>query len=284
MTEPVRNALTFDLEEYFQVANYRRAIPREAWEGLSRRTPTEVASLLEELREARVNATFFVLGWVAEREGSLVREIRDAGHEIASHGYDHRFVHELGPEGFREDLRRARGILEGVVGKRIEGFRASTFTVTERTPWALRTIAEEGFRFDSSVFPVRHPTYGMPHFPRHPVEFPMGDGLRLVEFPPLTLRWLGRNLPVGGGGYFRLLPWRVLSFALRRANREGHPGALYLHPWEFDVDQPRVPGAGPLRSWRHRVGIRRSARKLRRLLASNVFGPMGEIVRERFPR
>ena len=278
-----RNALTFDLEEYFQVANYREAIPRSTWEERERRSPAQVAALLEALRELETRATFFVLGWVAEREPSLVREVQAAGHEIASHGYDHRFVDDLGPEGFREDLRRARGILEDLTGRRVEGFRASTFTVTERTPWALRTIAEEGFLYDSSIFPVRHPTYGIPGFPRHPVRLPLGDGLHLVEFPPLTLRLLGGNLPVGGGGYFRLFPWRLLDFALRRANRADHPAALYLHPWEFDPDQPRVPGAGRLRTWRHRVGIRRSFAKLRRLLGRHRFAGMGEIVRDRFP-
>ncbi|MCI0586538.1 MAG: DUF3473 domain-containing protein [Planctomycetes bacterium] len=281
MSEPIRDALTFDLEEYFQVANYRRAIPRDSWESLPRRTPSQVALLLDLLASARARATFFTLGWVAEREPSLVREIAAAGHEIASHGYDHRFVLDLGPEGFREDLRRSRGILEGLVGKSIRGFRASTFTVTLRTPWALPTIAEEGFLYDSSVFPVRHPTYGIPDFPRFPVWLPFEKGRRLLEFPPLTLRVAGTNLPVGGGGYFRLFPLSLLEHSLRKVHGAGHAGAIYLHPWEFDPDQPRV-AAGAIARFRHRVGLKGSRAKLERLLRDFSFAPMGEIVEERY--
>lgn len=277
----IRNALTFDLEEYFQVANLRSAIRRESWDRLERRTPREVGLLLERLREARTRATFFALGWVAEREPSLVREIVAAGHEIASHGYEHRFVHDLGPGAFREDLRRTRGILEDVSARPVLGFRASTFTITERTPWALPILAEEGYRYDSSVFPVRHPTYGIPHFPRQPLLLTFDGGRRLVEFPPLTLRIAGSNLAVGGGGYFRLLPLSVVLFSIRRFNRAGHPAAIYLHPWEFDPDQPVVP-VGRVARFRHRVGLRSAGRKLERLLRRHPFAPMGEVVAERF--
>jgi polysaccharide deacetylase family protein (PEP-CTERM system associated) len=278
---PFRDALTFDLEEYFQVANYRDAIPRASWDGLARRSPSQVAFLLDLLGRARARATFFTLGWVAEREPGLVREIAEAGHEVGSHGYDHRFVHDLGPKGFREDLRRTRDILEALTGKPVRGFRASTFTVTERTPWALAILAEEGYAYDSSVFPVRHPTYGMPRFSRFPVSLTFEGGRRLLEFPPLTLRVAGTNLPVGGGGYFRLFPLSLLLLAVRRFHRAGYPAAIYLHPWELDPDQPRV-AAGALARFRHRVGLRGARAKLDALLDRLEFAPMGEVLGERF--
>ena len=182
------HGLSFDVEEHFQVANFARAVPRASWDGHAWRVEANVGRILELLERARTKATFFCLGWVAERHPRLVRAIAEAGHEVASHGYDHRFVHDLGEAGFRDDVRRTKAILEDVSGAAVLGFRASTFTITRRTPWALRVLAEEGHRYDGSIFPVRHPAYGIPDAPRHVrVDIP-APGHSLLEFPPLTLR------------------------------------------------------------------------------------------------
>jgi polysaccharide deacetylase family protein (PEP-CTERM system associated) len=267
------HALSFDVEEHFQVANFARVVQRADWDGHASRVEANVERILVILDRARTGATFFVLGWVAERHPALLRRIAAAGHEIASHGYDHRFVHDLGESGFRDDVRRTKGILETAIGQPVLGFRASTFTITRRTPWALAVLAEEGHRYDASIFPVRHPSYGIPDAPRNVRVERLVGGRSIVEFPPLTIRALGRNWPAGGGGYFRLLPLRVTAWAFDRAEREGLPGSLYLHPWEFDPEQPRID-AGWLSGFRHRVNLARTAPRLERLLSHFRFGTM----------
>ncbi|MFP4058366.1 MAG: XrtA system polysaccharide deacetylase [Candidatus Brocadiia bacterium] len=257
------NAITCDLEDYYQVENAAALVPRDRWDRMPSRLAGSTERVLALLEEAGVRATFFVLGWNAEREGELVRRVAAAGHEIASHGYAHRMIAEQSPAQFRDDVRRAKALLEDLSGRAVWGYRAPTFSVTERTRWALEVLGEEGYRYDSSVFPIRHDRYGLPSAPRflHRV----GDGAGLVEFPPTTVRLLGCNLPVAGGGYLRLLPVRLVVAALRRVHRGGHAAMVYFHPWEVDPEQPRL-GLRGLRRFRHYVNLGRTAEKLRHIL------------------
>ena len=273
---PVAHGLSFDVEEYFHALNLRPEAPPERWEELPRRAAASTQRLLGLLDEYGARATFFFLGWVARREPDLVRLVHAAGHEVASHGMSHAMAQELGPERFRAEARESKALLEDLVGAPIRGFRASTFSVTPATRWAFEILAEEGYDYDSSVFPVRHDRYGWPAFPDRPVVLGRSGGL--VELPMLTLRLFGTSWPAAGGGYLRLLPAGFVGCALRRAAREGRPGVLYLHPWEFDPDQPRL-ARGAVRRWRHHVGMRGLAGKLRALLGRHRFCRLDELVR-----
>jgi polysaccharide deacetylase family protein (PEP-CTERM system associated) len=275
------HALTIDVEDWFQVLNLRHVIRREDWDQMPLRCIDSTRRILELLARHGARATFFCLGWIAERAPQLVAEIAAAGHEIASHGYDHQCLHDLGEAAFRAELRRTRDILVAITAKPVEGFRACTWSVTRRTPWALPLLRQEGVRFDSSIFPVSHPEYGIPD--ALPVLHRRATSAgELLEFPPLTLRLLGRNLAVGGGGYLRLLPTALCAWALRRAERAGTPGCVYLHPWEFDPDQPRV-GVTGLKAFRHYVNLRRTHDKLAGLLRRFRFGTMSEAIRSAGP-
>lgn len=233
------HALSVDLEEHFQVSNFEHRIGRGSWDHQPSRVSDSARRLLELFDESGSRATFFVLGWVAERQPELVREIAARGHEIACHGYGHEIVYEIGPERFREDLRRARAAIEDASGIAVRGYRAPSFSITERSLWALEILAEEGFSFDSSIFPVRHYRYGIPGFAPEPVRIELGEGRSIREFPLTTLQ-LGRlALPVAGGAYLRLLPGWLFRWAFGRAARAGRPTVLYTHPWEHDPDQPR---------------------------------------------
>lgn len=273
------HALSFDVEEHFQVANFTKVISRDSWDAQPSRVERNVNIILNLCDEAKAKATFFTLGWVAERRKNLIREIVARGHELASHGYDHKFVDALGERGFREDIHKTKVILEDAGGVPILGFRASTFTITKRTPWALQILAEEGYRYDASIFPVRHPAYGIPDAPRNLRIETLQNGRSIVEFPPLTLRIFGKNAGAGGGGYFRLFPYRYTSFAFARAEREGLNGSLYLHPWEFDPEQPRV-AAGAIATFRHRVNLNKTAARLSRLLHEFSFTTMRRVIEE----
>jgi polysaccharide deacetylase family protein (PEP-CTERM system associated) len=229
--------------------------------------------LLDQLAAAGVKATFYVVGEIARSHPQLVRDIATAGHEVGSHSWDHRRVHRFTPAGFREDLRRGKDALEQVIGGPVYGFRAPTFSVVRRTGWAVDVLAECGFEYDSSIFPVRHDRYGIPDAPRSPF-IALGRERAILELPPLTYRMLGINLPVAGGGYFRLFPLAVMRAGLRQADRTGRTGPavamLYFHPWEFDPDQPRLP-LGRLARWRTYVGMRHTTARLRSLLAGYPF-------------
>jgi len=259
------NAMTCDLEDYFQVQNLEGIVAREQWPALPSRLAASTERVLALFAEAGIQATFFVLGWNAERHPEVVRRVAAAGHEIASHGYAHRMITEQTPDEFRGDIRRAKALLEDLAGQPVLGYRAPTFSITERTRWALDVLADEGYRYDSSVFPIRHDRYGIPDAPRFLHTVASSNGRPLVEFPPTTLRVLGTNLPVAGGGYLRLFPVALIAAALRRVNRGGHPAIVYFHPWELDPEQPRLPVRG-LRRFRHYVNLGRTAAKLRYLL------------------
>ena len=257
--------LSFDVEEYFQVEAAAATVPRRHWGCYEKRLEPVVGRILRLLAEQGASATFFVLGWVARNEGAVVARIADAGHEIASHGMDHRMIQYLTPAQLRRQLCDSRKLLEDIAARPVAGYRAPTFSITRRTAWALDVLAEAGFIYDSSVFPIRHDRYGVPGAPAFAHRAVGPGGGSLLEIPPLTVRVGGANLPFGGGGYFRLLPVSASARALRIAQRAGRCGMLYLHPWEFDPDQPILP-MSRLARWRHRVGLGRSEAKLRRLL------------------
>jgi len=273
------NAMTCDLEDYYQVENLAGVVPRDQWAAQPSRLGASTERALELFAEAGVQATFFVLGWNAKREPEVVRRVAAAGHEIASHGYAHRMIGEQSPQEFRQDVGRAKRLLEDLAGQSVWGYRAPTFSITERTRFAIDVLADEGYRYDSSIFPVRHDRYGIPTAPRFLHAVAGSDGTRLVEFPPTTLRVLGCNLPVAGGGYLRLLPVRLVAGALRRVNRQGHPAIVYFHPWELDPEQPRFPVRG-LKRFRHYVNLRRTAGKLRHLLRSLTFTSARAVVEQ----
>ena len=270
----MRNLLTIDVEEYFQVEGFADVVDPSSWDSRESRVEMQTTRLLDLLASTHQRATFFVLGWTAERHPELVREIVRRGHEVASHGYRHRMVDVEGEAGFREDVRRGRAVLEALIGAPVVGYRAPSFSITERTPWAHRVLVDEGHVYSSSVFPVRHDRYGIPDAPRTAWVVRTGDGGSLVEIPPLTLRVFGQNLPVAGGGYMRLFPVGVVSSAIDRMNAEGHPAVIYLHPWEIDPEQPRIAGRRANR-FRHYVGLETMERKLRQLLDRHAFTTMG---------
>jgi polysaccharide deacetylase family protein (PEP-CTERM system associated) len=273
--QDVVHLLSLDVEEYFQVEAAAGAIRPDDWDGMPQRLGPCVGRALELLAARRATATFFVLGWVARHERQVVRRIAEAGHELASHGMGHRMLGRLGPDAFRQDLLESREVLEDIGGRPVIGYRAPTFSITHETAWALDVLAEAGFRYDSSIFPVRHDRYGVPGAPAEVHRGVGPAGGSVLEIPPLTLRLAGANWPVGGGGYLRLLPIRVVGAALRRAARRRHAGMLYLHPWELDPDQPVLP-MGRLARWRHRVGLGRTQAKLRWLLERFRFSAVRE--------
>jgi polysaccharide deacetylase family protein (PEP-CTERM system associated) len=275
----VKHALSFDVEEYFQVANLRPCFPPEGWASVPSRLDVGMRAVLECLERHGARATFFFLGWVAERRPDLVRACLAAGHEVASHGHAHAFLDELGEAGLEEDLERTERALAAAGAPRPLGFRASTFTLTRRTWWAFDVLVRRGYRYDSSVHPVHHPTYGVPDFEPGISVVRCAAG-EIVEFPVATWRCLGRNLPVGGGGYFRLLPLCVTRAAIAALERRGRPAALYLHPWEFDPEQPRqrVPA---LARFRHYWNLERTLPRLEALLQRFRFTTLRAVLEER---
>lgn len=261
----VVNALSVDVEDYFQVSAFAAVVDRSEWDSLPSRVERATDTTLRLFDEAGVRATFFTLGWVAERHPALIRSIVAAGHELASHGYAHYRVGDQTPEVFREDVRRTRRILEDASGVAVVGFRAASFSIAGPQLWAHRVLAEEGYRYSSSIYPVRHDHYGMPGAPRF-AHHPVGEA-GVVEYPVTTLRIAGRNVPCGGGGYFRLLPYAYFRWAIGRVNAvDRAPAIFYFHPWEVDPDQPRPSGLGLRTRIRHYVNLSRMSTKLRALL------------------
>ena len=257
------NALTIDVEDYFQVSAFAPHIDRERWDGIECRVERNVQRILALLADANATATFFTLGWIAERYPALIREIVAAGHEIASHGYGHLRASEQSREAFTADIRLAKAILEDVSSREIRGYRAPSFSINADNPWAFDAIAEAGYRYSSSVYPIRHDHYGMPEAPRFAFEARPG----LLEIPVATVRAFRANWPAGGGGYFRLLPYAVSRWSIRRINaRDRQPVMFYFHPWEIDVGQPRVHGTAFKTRFRHYTNLRRMAPRIVHLL------------------
>lgn len=277
-SRPLLNALTIDVEDYYHVSGFDRCLSRRQWDDMPARVGDSTRRVLDRLAEFGVRGTFFILGWVAERQPGLVRAIRAAGHEIGCHSYAHRLVYEQTPQQFRVDLRLARLLLEDILGERITAYRAPSFSIAKRSLWALDILLEEGFLFDSSIYPTYHDRYGMAGTPLQPHRLERGAG-SLWEFPPPVWRLMKYPVPIGGGGYFRLYPYGVTRRGLRAINASGRPFAVYLHPWEFDPEQPRLrPGA--MRAFRHYVGLRRTEPRLVRLLQDFRFGTMSEALGE----
>lgn len=269
---PIVNAMTVDVEDYFQVSAFDAVVSRDRWGEYESRVVANTDRLLSIFDEAGVHATFFVLGWVAERKPGLVRRIVSAGHEIASHGYGHLLVYEQRPDEFREDVRRAKSVLEAACGQPVRGYRAPSFSITLRSLWALDVLIEEGFAWDASVFPIRHDRYGIPSAPRHPYTVGHSAGVgTLLEVPASTVRLAGFHFPIAGGGYFRLLPYGWTRSGISRVNSiERKPVVFYLHPWEIDPGQPRfdVPWFSQFRHYRH---LAKTECRLNRLLSDFRF-------------
>jgi polysaccharide deacetylase family protein (PEP-CTERM system associated) len=275
----VSHHLTVDVEEFFHASAMEPFMLRQGWDGHHRRSPYLVGRLLDQLATADVKATFFVLAWLAEREPDTVRAIARAGHEIASHGWDHRKVTSLTPEEFREDVHRSREVLQEISGQCVSGYRAPSFSILPGSEWALDVLLDEGYRYDSSMVPVRvHPGYGYPKANPDPHRIVRSAGT-LLEIPPATLPMGPLNLPAGGGAYLRFFPVGLARRALKAAEGRGVPGTLYMHPWELDKDMPafRAPWLTRLRM---RGGIRGVERKLAVLTSAFRFRTMGETVRE----
>jgi polysaccharide deacetylase family protein (PEP-CTERM system associated) len=270
---PLLNAMTVDVEDYFQVQAFAGVVERARWDSMPRRVEANTDRILEQFARAGITATFFTLGWVAERHPALVRRIVAAGHELASHGYGHEPADRLDEDAFRADVSRARSVLEQIGGVPVVGYRAPTFSIGRRNPWAFRVLENTGHRYSSSVYPIRHDLYGSPDAPRFPHQ-PDGG---LWELPMTTLRLSSRNWPCAGGGYFRLLPYAVFRQALRRYHaREAKPGIFYFHPWEIDPGQPRIAAAGRLARFRHYVNLAATSGRIDRLLQDFRWGRMDQ--------
>jgi polysaccharide deacetylase family protein (PEP-CTERM system associated) len=257
------NALTVDVEDYFQVSAMAPYIARSAWDTIECRVENNVARLLARFEASGARATFFTLGWIAERHPAMVRRIVAAGHELASHGYGHQRATDLSRAEFEDDITRAKRILEDVGGVAVRGYRAPSFSIDKRNLWAFDSLRDAGYAYSSSVYPVHHDHYGMPDAPRFPYQSVQG----LVEIPISTVRAGSRNIPIGGGGYFRLLPYAASRWAIARFNREERrPAIFYMHPWEIDPEQPRVAGVDAKSRFRHYVSLHRTEGRLERLL------------------
>ena len=272
------NALTIDVEDYFHVQAFAHVIEPATWDRYPMRVEKNTCRLLELLEQRGVRATFFVLGWVAERCPNLVRRILAGGHEIGSHGYAHQMIGRGDEKDFRNDVSRAKAVLEDQTGVSVRCYRAPSYSITAKTLWALEVLAELGFEYDSSIFPVHHDNYGMPEAPRFPYMQPLRDGRHILEFPPSTFAACGVNFPVAGGGYFRLLPYELTAWAIRRINsKERQPAMVYLHPWEIDPEQPRV-SAGWRSQFRHYHNLGGTESKFARLLEEFSWGPISNVL------
>ncbi|MBV8380714.1 MAG: DUF3473 domain-containing protein [Paucibacter sp.] len=271
---PLVNAMSIDVEDYFQVSAMAPYIERSAWDRVECRVERNVEAILDMLDARSTSATFFTLGWIAERYPQLVRRIVERGHELASHGYGHQRASELDHAAFTEDVVRAKKLLEDIAGKPVVGYRAPSFSISEGNLWAFDVLQDAGYRYSSSVYPIRHDHYGMPDSPRF--AYPVRDGL--LEIPVTTLRVMNRNMPSSGGGYFRLLPYAVSRWLIEQVNRRDRQSAVfYFHPWEIDPEQPRVPGIDAKTRFRHYVNLARTQGRIERLLGDFAWGRMDEI-------
>jgi polysaccharide deacetylase family protein (PEP-CTERM system associated) len=273
-TPALRNAMTIDVEDYFQVSAFAPYIRREDWAGLECRVELNIERILALLAQTQTRATFFTLGWIAERYPQLVRDIVAGGHELASHGYGHERASDLSPQAFLYDIQRAKALLEDLGGVPVVGYRAPSFSIGKGNLWAFDVLRDAGYRYSSSVYPIAHDHYGMPDSPRF--AYPVREGL--LEIPVTTLRVGSRNLPSSGGGYFRLLPYALSRWMIARVNRiDGEPAVFYFHPWEIDAEQPRIPGIDARTRFRHYVNIPRTHGRIAHLLSDFRWGRMDEI-------
>jgi len=278
----MNNALSIDLEDYFHVSAYDKRVRKEDWDTYPSRVEQNVDRLLQLFDQHNHKATFFVLGWVAEKKPWIVARVASAGHEVACHSLWHRRVYDLTPEEFREDTRRAKAAIEDAAGKRVLGYRAPSFTITRKSAWALEILAAEGFQYDSSVFPVQHPTYGIADSPRTPYWINTPSG-KLLEFPLASLRLGKMRAPLGGGAYLRLLPYRFTLWSIRYLNEhENSLACVYIHPWELDPEQPRLGGSLSARM-RHYIGLNRTEQRFTQLLHDFKFCPLASFMTGSYP-
>jgi polysaccharide deacetylase family protein (PEP-CTERM system associated) len=280
MDNRMLNALTVDVEDYYQVEAFSQVVRREDWPKWESRVQQNTNLLLEMFARHNVKATFFTLGYVAEMHPELVRQIANAGHEVACHSYHHRLIYHQTPEEFRQDVRKSKQLLEDIIGVPVIGYRAPTYSITEKSLWALDILIEEGFKYDSSIFPTRHDRYGIPDAERFPhvLHRPAGE---IIEFPPSTIQFGSTNIPISGGGYFRLLPYSLFKLGWQILHRrESKPAIFFLHPWEVDPEQPVVPGT-KLNIWRHRVNLKRTEGRLNQLLNDFSFAPVRQVLESR---
>ncbi len=270
--QAMRHGISFDIEEHFQVAAFDSAARRRHWNTQESRVERNTQVILDVLDQQGIKATMFVLGWVAERNKPLVKRIVDAGHELASHGYGHELITAQDSNSFREDVSRAKKILEDIGGKPVLGYRAPTFSITKETEWALPILVEEGYRYDSSIVPIVHDYYGIPGA-RPTIHTLSTNSGSIIEVPPSTCKLAGFTLPIAGGGYFRLFPYPILKKLLRRVEAQGQPLIMYLHPWELDPGQPRMRGS-MLSQFRHYLNLDKVHGRLTQLLKDFSFGPI----------
>ena len=271
--------MTIDVEDYFHVSAFAPHIARSSWDSQECRIERNVDRILSMLELHHAHATFFTLGWLAERYPRLVRQIVRGGHELASHGYGHLRAYEQSPEEFKEDVSKTKKILEDLGGVEVKGYRAPSFSIGRQNLWAFDTLLETGYRYSSSIYPIVHDHYGMPEAPRF--AFLAGDGQRLLEVPATTINVLNRNLPASGGGYFRLLPYLVSHWSIRRVNeKDGQPCVFYFHPWEIDPDQPRQRSVGWKTRFRHYVNLSRTEGRIESLLTDFRWDRMDRIFLE----
>ena len=283
------NLLSIDVEDYFQVSAFEKISPLSTWDSRELRVVANTERILQLLETAGVHATFFILGWVAERCPELVGQIAAAGHEVASHGYGHQRVGTLSCSEFRDDICRSKAILEDLIGEKVLGYRAPSYSISQQTPWAFDELLSAGYKYDSSVFPMQHDFYGMADWPRFAgfayrdnegqwrpaTDMPHADQKKIMELPITTLRLMGRNLPIAGGGYFRLLPYALTRWGLQLVNRvDQQPFVFYLHPWEFDPDQPRMAGASLKSRFRHYLNLHKTEGRFKQLLDDFQFVPI----------
>jgi polysaccharide deacetylase family protein (PEP-CTERM system associated) len=277
----IRNALTVDVEDWYHVSAFADRIDPADWDSYAPRVCENTHRLLALFARHGVKATFFVLGWVAERQPALVREIASTGHEVACHGWSHQLVYSQDRDVFREETLRSKALLEDLLGAPVAGYRAASYSVTADSLWALDVLAEAGFEYDSSIFPVRHDRYGIPNSERWPHVMKTPSGAALVEFPLSTARWLGFSLPVAGGGYFRLYPYALTRAGLGSINRAGQPFIFYLHPWEVDPGQPRMSDVSWKSRFRHYTGLERCEGRLEQLLGDFELATCREVLTDR---
>jgi polysaccharide deacetylase family protein (PEP-CTERM system associated) len=277
---PIRNAMTIDVEDYFQVSAFAPHISRDHWDHLPCRVERNIECILALLDEKNVKATFFTLGWIAKRYPQIVRCIVDNGHELASHGYNHLRASDQSPEEFWDDVTRSKQLLEDLGGQSVIGYRAPSFSINHHNLWALDKLLDAGYLYSSSIYPIRHDHYGMPHAPRFKFQ-PQGEG-GVLELPATTVALFGRNFPAGGGGYFRLLPYNLSRWLMRRVNHADQQACIfYFHPWEIDPEQPRQKNIGLKTHFRHYVNLSRTEPRIRALLRDFHWGRMDHIFMEK---
>ena len=275
----IHNALSVDVEDYFQVSAFAKNIKQSDWDTQPLRVEKNTQRLMDLFDEVQVKATFFVLGWVADRNRGLIREIAARGHEVACHGYSHQLIYNQTPEVFREETNRSKSLLEDLVQKPVIGYRAASYSITSNSLWALDILAEAGFEYDSSIFPVHHDRYGIPDAIEVPHVLKTPNGHPIVEFPLSTAKIFNYKLPIAGGGYFRLYPYALTRFGLKQINRQQRPFIFYLHPWEIDPDQPRIQ-ANWVSRFRHYNNLDKCENRLKRLLSDFSFATCADVLKD----